>query len=308
MAHAPAIVAVGPGIGSDERAIRSRTLSLDGLTSLPLPLAGGEPRLRRRPSLRRSRRAVALATLACVTARHLLLESPALGRRAHVWAFGAVGRPLVVFPSNAGVAHEWKKAGMIDALGPLLAAGRLKVYCPETNVSRSFSGEGSAKERIAHHRAYERFVMETLVPFVREDCGSRDVPIVATGCSVGALYATLFALKHPETFHRALGLSGRYRTSRFFDHPGEHVYFDDPLAFVPNLHGAPLERVRRHAHVTLVVGRGPAERGCITETAELGTWLKRKRIPSHVAFWGEDSDHTYEWWRKQAFHYVQQLL
>ena len=247
-------------------------------------------------------------SLSAVTARHLLLDSPALGRRVHLWAYGEVGRPLVVFPSNAGVAHEWQQGGMIDALGPLLAAGRLKIYCPETNVSRSFSGPGSVHERMAHHRAYERFVLDTLVPFVRHDCRSPDVPIVTAGCSVGALYATLFGLKHPEIFPRALGLSGRYRASRFFDHGAEHVYFDDPLAFVPNLHGEPLDRIRRNAHVTLVVGRGPAERGCITETAELGTWLNRKRVPHHVAFWGQDSDHTYEWWRKQAYHYVRQMI
>jgi esterase/lipase superfamily enzyme len=244
-----------------------------------------------------------------VSARHLLLDSPDLGRRAHLWAFGESGSPLVVFPSNAGVAHEWQKSGMIDALAPLLARGRLKIYCPETNVSRSFSGDGSVEQRIAHHRAYERFVLGTLVPFVRQDCRSPRAAIITAGCSVGALYATLFALKHPETFTRALGLSGRYRTNRFFDgRGGEQVYFDDPLAFVPNLHGDPLQRIRAHTHVTLVVGRGPAERGCIPETAELGAWLRRKGIPSHVAFWGEDSDHTYEWWRKQAYHYVQQLV
>ncbi len=80
-----------------------------------------------------------------MTARHLLLDSPALGRRVHLWAFGEMGRPLIVFPSNAGVAHEWQKGGMIEALSPLLAAGRIKIYCPETNVSKTFSGEGSVE-------------------------------------------------------------------------------------------------------------------------------------------------------------------
>ena len=124
--------------------------------------------------------------------------------------------------------------------------------------------------------------METLVPFIQEDCQSRDLPLVATGCSVWALYASLFVLKHPETFSRALCLSGRYRASKFFgfpDHPD--VYFNDPLAFLPNLDGIALERVRRQAHLTVVVGQGAHEHSCITETAELGTWLKRKRIP----FW-----------------------
>ena len=198
---------------------------------------------------------------------------------------------------------------MIDALAPLLRAGRMKIYCPETNVSRSFTGEGSMQERMAHHRAYERFVMETLVPFIRDDCRSPDVPMVATGCSVGALYASLFVLKHPETFPQALCLSGRYRTSSFFGgSANEDVYFNDPIAFLPNLHGAALERVRRRAHLTVVVGRGAHEHTCISETAELGTWLGKKGIPSHVAFWGTESSHTYAWWQKQAYHYLRQLF
>jgi esterase/lipase superfamily enzyme len=244
-----------------------------------------------------------------MSARHVLLESPALGRRAHVWCFGQIGMPLVVFPSNAGVAHEWQQSGMIEALGPLMAQGRMKIYCPETNVSRTFSGEGSLEERLAHHQAYERFVMETLVPFIQEDCRSRELPLVATGCSVGALYASLFVLKYPETFSRALCLSGRYRASTFFgapDHPD--IYFNDPLAFVPNLGGAALERVRRNAHLTVVVGRGAHEHGCIPETAELGHWLKNKSIPHHLAFWGQDSAHTYPWWQKQAYHYLRQIF
>jgi esterase/lipase superfamily enzyme len=244
-----------------------------------------------------------------MSARHTLLDSPSLGRRAHVWCFGDVGRPLVVFPSNAGVAHEWQKSGMIDALSPLMAAGRMKIYCPETNVSRSFSGDGSLHERIAHMKAYESFVLETLVPFIHHDCRTDEIPIVTTGCSVGALYASLFVLKHPETFGRALCLSGRYRASKLFGYADHsEIYFNDPLAFVPNLEGGALERVRRNAHLTVVVGRGAHEHGCIPETAELGTWLARKSIPHHVAFWGEDSAHTYPWWQKQAFHYLRQMF
>lgn len=244
-----------------------------------------------------------------MSARHHLLDSPELGRRVHLWTFGEFGQPLIVFPSNAGVAHEWKESGMIDALSPLLAAGRVKIYCPETNVSKSFSGRGRTDARMRQHAAYERFVLRTLVPFIREDCRSPEARMVATGCSVGALYASLFVLKHPETFAEALCLSGRYRTSGLFGGRSSHeVYLNDPLAFVPNLQGAELDRVRQHAHLTLVVGRGQFEAGCIRETAELGRVLAEKQIPHHLAFWGEDSSHTYPWWRRQALHYLQQLV
>lgn len=239
----------------------------------------------------------------------MLLESPAMGRKVHLWTFGDAGQPLVVFPSNAGVAHEWQKGGMIDVLAPLLEARRMKVYCPETNVSRSFSGQGTMEERLAHHRAYERFVLETLVPFIQRDCGVASPRFVTTGCSVGALYASLFVLKHPEVFPQALCLSGRYRSSRFFgEQPNEDLYFNDPLAFVPNLSGAALDRVRKQAHLVVVVGRGPHEEGCIPETAEFGSWLDQKGIPNHTAFWGRDSAHDYTWWRRQARHYLTQLF
>jgi esterase/lipase superfamily enzyme len=244
-----------------------------------------------------------------MSARHLLLDSPALGRRVHLWAFGHVGLPLIVFPSNAGIAHEWQKSGMIDALAPLLAAGRIKVYCPESNVSRSFSGEGSLEERMRHHRAYERFVLETLVPFIREDCRLPDVRMVATGCSMGALYSALFTLKHPEVFRQALCLSGRYRGARFGrGHYNEDLYFNDPLAFVPNLSGWELHRVRSNVHLTLVVGTGAHEDGCIPETLAMASALRGKGIPHHLGVWGRDSRHDYDWWQRQARHYLPQMF
>jgi esterase/lipase superfamily enzyme len=240
--------------------------------------------------------------------RHSLLDSPAMGRRVHLWIFGDVGAPLVVFPSNAGVAHEWHKGGMIDAIAPLITARRVKVYCPESNVSRTFSGSGSVHARMAEHRAYERFVLDTLLPFVRKDCGVRHETVTVAGCSMGALYASLFVLKHPEHFGRALCLSGRYRSSSLFHGSSDDLYFNDPLAFLPNLAGPALDRVRSQVHFTIVVGRGPHEAGCIAETAEFGSWLARKKIPHHVAFWGHDSAHHYTWWRRQALHYLAQLF
>ena len=90
-----------------------------------------------------------------MSATHRLLDSPDLGRRVHVWTFGEVGQPLIVFPSNAGVAHEWEKGGMIDALAPLpRPPAAMKIYCPETNVSKSFSGKGGVS--LAHGASHTR--------------------------------------------------------------------------------------------------------------------------------------------------------
>lgn len=244
-----------------------------------------------------------------MSSRHILLESSALGRRAHVWCFGTVGRPVIVFPSNAGVAHEWQRSGMVDALAPWLKAGRLKLYCPESNISQTFSGEGAIDDRMHRHRVYEQFITETLVPFIREDCRGPHLRMTAAGCSMGAMYSALFALKFPEIFRSALCLSGRYRGSEYIKGGSysESLYFNDPLAFVPNLDGAALERVRKHTHLTLVVGRGAFEGRCLPETVELGQWLHKKRVPSHLGVWGTDAKHDYTWWKRQVAHYLPQV-
>jgi esterase/lipase superfamily enzyme len=233
--------------------------------------------------------------------RHLLLPGGELGRDQHLWAHGWWGEPVVVFPSAAGMAHEWQAQGMVEALAPLVDAGRIKLYCAESNVSEAWTRKDRPVPwRLERHAAYERWVLGTLVPFVRRDCNQEHARIATAGCSLGGSYATLFALKFPEVFHRAIAMSGRYLMSVFTGaHQGADLYFLNPLAFVPNLAGEALERVRR-THLTLVCGRGRWEEGCIEETIALADWCGRKGIPHVADIWGEDSYHDWPCWRQQA--------
>lgn len=241
--------------------------------------------------------------------RHLLLESPALGRRVHLWCYGHFGPPVIVFPSAAGFAHEWDRHGMLDVLAPLIHGGKMKVYCPESNVSQVWTNkEDPLAVRMQRHSAYERFVLETLVPFVREDCRWPTAPITAVGSSVGGTYAALFALKYPETFRQVLCMSGRYMTTELLGQNSPEVYFNNPLAFVPGLSGEALERVRRNTHLTLVCGRGMWEEGCIEETLAMGELLPAKGIPCTIDIWGRDSRHDWDYWQKQVVVHLPRLL
>ncbi len=42
--------------------------------------------------------------------------------------WGTFGRPALVFPSAGGDAEEIERFGLVDACGPLLAEGRVKLY------------------------------------------------------------------------------------------------------------------------------------------------------------------------------------
>jgi esterase/lipase superfamily enzyme len=115
------------------------------------------------------------------------------------------------------------------------------------------------------------------------------------------MYAALFALKYPETFNRALCMSGRYLATAFTD--GEmtgDVYFNSPLHFVPGLGGAALERVRGQTHLTLVCGQGRYEEGCIEETLALAALCEQKNIPHVRDIWGREVTHNWVWWQRQA--------
>lgn len=234
--------------------------------------------------------------------RHLTIPSPELGRPVHIWTYGWFGQPIVVMPSAAGMAHEWQSQGMIDALEPLLRAGKIKLYCVESNVAEAWTRRETEPEwRLAQHARFERFVVETLVPWVRADCKSPHHPLAIAGTSLGGMYAALFALKNPEIFRRSFCFSGRYDARQFTDgYDSLGVYLNNPLAFVPNLHGEQLDRVRSNTHLTLVCGQGAYEEGCIEETIALGQVLRAKGIPSETDIWGRDSAHQWPWWRTQA--------
>jgi len=143
------------------------------------------------------------------------------------------------------------------------------------------------------------------VPWIREDCRTPDIPLAVAGASLGAFYAVDVALKHPGTFRWALAMSGRYEMTHFTDgYSDTEVYFNDPLAYVANLDGDPLERIRRGTHLVLVCGRGAYEEGCIEETQALADLCVAKDIPHERDIWGRDVSHAWIWWQRQAHHHL----
>lgn len=240
--------------------------------------------------------------------RHELVYSEAMGRRMNVWCFGHWGTPLLVFPSAAGFAHEWDAQGMVETLAPLIYGGKLKLYCPESNVSQAWTKKDEHPAiRVKSHLAYETFILEDLVPAIYKDCNSDSLPIAVSGASLGAFYAANFALKHPETFNYALCLSGRYQATNFTKgYTNADIYFNDPIAYVPQMDGEVLEKVQQNTHLTLVCGQGAYEEGCIEETQALADILEFKGIPCRRDIWGHDVSHDWNWWRRQAWFHLSQ--
>lgn len=236
--------------------------------------------------------------------QHHMIPSAAMDRHVHLWVYGHYGPPIVVFPSAAGFAHEWDAQGMVAALAPLINAGKIKLYCPESNVSHSWTAKHDPRHRVRAHQVYEQFVMHELLPWIARDCNHEVIPVGTAGCSLGGFYAANFALKYPDRFFYALCMSGRYQMTNFTGgYSNSDIYFNNPIAFTRNLHGEALNHVRR-THLALVCGRGRWEEGCIEETIELGQILQQKGVPCDLDIWGHDSSHQWPWWHRQAVYHL----
>ncbi len=225
-------------------------------------------------------------------------------------AYGHWGRPVIAFPSENGEASDWESRGMVDAVAPLLDAGRLKLYCVPSYDHESWTRRDlSLEERARRHGTYERWVLEQVVPFVQADCHTHD--LIAVGCSFGAYHAVNFCLKRADVFPRALGMSGVYDISvQGGGERGDAVYFSNPADYVAHLHGDHLDWLRGRASILLVCGQGQWEdtTGALASTTSFGALLAAKGIPCEVDLWGHDVPHDWPSWRRQIAHHLPRFV
>jgi esterase/lipase superfamily enzyme len=239
-----------------------------------------------------------------VTRRAIELEGGVL------LAYGHYGRPVVVFPSEEGEAHDWEQRGMVNAVGGLLDAGKVKLYCVPSFDRESWTRRDlSLEERARRHGRYERWILTRLVPFVQADSHTHE--LVATGASFGAFHAANFCLKRADLFPVAVCLSGVYDVSvQGGGERGDAVYFNNPMDYVANLGGDHLTWLRDHASLLLVCGQGQWEdtTGALESTKRFGALLGEKGIRHEVDLWGHDVPHDWPSWRRQIAHHLPRLV
>jgi len=222
----------------------------------------------------------------------------ALGRPMELREFGDRGQPLVVFPSQDGHVGDFEGFGMVHACAPLIEGGRLRLFVVDGNDWESWTRPGaSPAERARGHLAYDRYVMEEVVPFARARSGRET--LWTTGCSMGAFHAANFFFRRPDVFDGVIGISGLYEASVFVGgFCNDDVYFNSPLRYLQGLEDPrTLERVRA-ASITFLVGQGAYEEECLRHTRALDQVLAAKGVPAWFDYWGHDVNHDWPWWRK----------
>ncbi|MCA9736499.1 MAG: alpha/beta hydrolase-fold protein [Gemmatimonadota bacterium] len=233
--------------------------------------------------------------------------SDRLQQKVSVARWGAVGTPVLLFPTAGGDAEEIERFRIIDTLADHLAAGRIKIYSCDSVAGRMMLGqEGSPQHQMWALDRFQEFVRWELVPAIRQDCRDPDIEIVTAGASIGAFNALAVTCRYPEVFRAALCMSGTYDLKRFFEAaPTEHFYYASPLEYLPALEGPTLDALRTR-FVLLAAGEGKAEN--IGESWRVADLLGRKGVPNRVDSWGSDWDHDWPTWRRMLRHYLDELV
>jgi esterase/lipase superfamily enzyme len=229
-----------------------------------------------------------------------------------VVAYGHYGRPLLAFPAERGRATDWESFGMVDAIGDLLEAGKVKLYCVTSYDAASWRDDSlSLEERARRHGVYERWLAHSVAPWVRADSGGAD-EILLAGCSFGAYHAANFALRRADLFPLAICMSGVYDVSVVGGgwERGDAVYFQNPMDYVAHLHGDHLDWLRARVSLLLLCGQGQWEdtTGALESTRRFAELLAGKGIRHQLDLWGHDVPHDWPSWQAQLAHHLPRLL
>jgi esterase/lipase superfamily enzyme len=225
-----------------------------------------------------------------------------------VATYGHWGRPVLAFPTEGGDAGEFERRGMVAAIDGLLAAGRVKLYCVDSFDSESWSDRAiPLEERARRHQFYESWILDHVVPFIRDDCAGA-AEVIACGCSLGAFHAANLALKRADLFPLAICMSGSYDPASWdaWGERGDAAYFNNPMDYVAHLAGEHLDWLRGQLSILLVCGQGQWEdtTGSLDSTRRLGALVRSKGIRCEMDLWGHDVPHDWPSWCAQLAHHL----
>jgi esterase/lipase superfamily enzyme len=239
-------------------------------------------------------------------------HSPRLDRTMALKVYGHWGQPIMVFPCSRGRYFDYEGFGMIEAIRSFIDSGRVKLFCVDSVDAESwYNFDVCPQQRNGRHQAYDGYIVDEVIPFIRDHCRSPQARIMANGCSMGALHAVNFFFKHPDVFGGAIALSGLYRLDRpefnltAADLPA--VYFNSPLSYLPDLNDAWYLEHFNESAVIVCVGQGAWEGEALQDTRALDALFREKEIPAWVDYWGWDVNHDWPWWYKQMNHFLGHL-
>ncbi|MDQ3649828.1 MAG: alpha/beta hydrolase-fold protein [Acidobacteriota bacterium] len=235
--------------------------------------------------------------------------SPNLGMEMPLVAYGHAGYPLLMFPTAAADYLEYERFLLIDAIRPLIDAGRVRAYSINSVNRHSLLNKHAPPPVKAELLArYDRYVTDEVLPLIRKDTGDAHARPVVTGASLGAFLSANAYLRHPDQLRGVIAMSGSYDIRSYLEgYFDDNVYFNNPAQYLPNLNDDYyLPILRRAEAIIILTGQGAYE--APERSRQLSGILSAKGIPHTLDVWGHDVNHDWPWWRKMLPHWLDKLL
>ena len=203
--------------------------------------------------------------------------SSSLGKDMHMMIYGHSGIPFLAFPTQDGMCRQYEEFGLIDQIREYIEDGRIQLFVVDTVDTESWSlRDGSREQRAERQEQYFRYLVEQVVPLIREE---NDALPYTMGMSMGADHAAITFLRRPELFRGVLALSGVSYIN---------LYNQKKLVFC--------------------VGQGAWEEDGVRTLRHLQRVFESKGIHAWCDFWGYDVNHDWPWWFRQIRYFLPFLL
>ena len=211
--------------------------------------------------------------------------------------FGRAGEAMLVFPTSGGRHSEFEDRGMPGVLRERLEDGALQLFCVDTvNMAGWYNKRLRPAGRVRLQDAYERYLLEEVLPLVREK--NPEGPLGALGTSMGGYHAMNLTLRHPELFRHVVTLGGAFDIRRFLGgHFDEAALEQNPPDYVPRMRESPRLDLCRAARLVMAVGERDF---LVDENRRFSAVLDAKGIPHTLDVWGHAAEHDWPWWQRMA--------
>ncbi|MDX2042710.1 MAG: alpha/beta hydrolase-fold protein [Acidobacteriota bacterium] len=224
-------------------------------------------------------------------------------------AYGHYGPPILMLPTAAADYLEYERFYLIDSVKHWLENGKAKAYSINSvNRLALLNNKASAPEKIEWLNRYDSYIVNEVLPLIRQDCGGEAKPIVA-GISLGAYLAANTFFRHPDLFGGVIALSGSYDIRSYMDgYYNESVYFHNPVDYLSQMNDNYHLPILQNGDKKIVLFSGQGAYEAPDRSRALSNILNSKGIPHWLDVWGHDVNHDWPWWRKAMPYYFGKLF
>lgn len=235
-------------------------------------------------------------------------HSPRLGLHMPIVRYGTWGPALLMLPTAQADYLEYERFLLIQAIQHHIMKGRLTVFSIDSiNRHAWMNSEVHPAESARRQALYASYIEEEVVPHIRRVMGDPNARIAVSGASFGAFHAANQFFRRPDLFNILLAMSGFYDISGYAaGHGGENTYFNNPTAYVANLHDGHTLDLLRQSQIHILTGQGKWERP--EKSIRFSNLLRQKGISHNLDLWGHDMPHDWPTWRLMMDHYIGERL